>query len=372
MESATGTSLAGDRGDRGDFEQVRSAWSGLAAHATYFFQTPEWIELLARRLEGDVAWGAVLAGGRPAAVSILRRSVRRAAGVNIRMLSQVRYGEALHLYADGLLDREVLGQRRVGELVDASGPWHVLWLLGLRAASPWLELASGGLVRVEPNRGVGVLDTSREFGECWRALPENMRDSIRKARRKIDEHGGAEIVVTTGPEIAAAYERFVELEVSGWKAHQGGALANMPIEAGLWRDYLRIADTAQVRSLHIDGRLAAAQVTVTTARTLFLPSIAYAEDLANLSPSNVLMADLLESCCNDPAIDRIDCMAWQPWHPRWGMTREPTYSLVAFNHRTVRGLAARFARSGWELFNRASVRGSAARTTRRGSERVDE
>lgn len=240
----------------------------------------------------------------------------------------------------------------------------MLWLLGLRAGSPWLELADAALVRAEPDRGAGVLDTSLAFGDCWRAVPKNMRNSIRKARRKIDEQGGAEVVVATGPDVAAAHERFVELEASGWKAHQLNALANMPIEGGLWRDYLRVADTAQVRSLRIDGRLAAAQITVTRARTLFLLRIAYDEEFASLSPSNVLMADLLEACCNDPAIDRIDCLMWQPWQQRWGMAREPTYSLVMFNQRTVRGLAARAARRGWERFNRASAPGSPEGTSR--------
>jgi CelD/BcsL family acetyltransferase involved in cellulose biosynthesis len=369
MEHARSAPIAAGGGGRGDFERVRSAWRELGAHALYFFQTPEWIELLAARLEGDVAWAAVLANGRPAAASVLLRSVRRAGPVNLILLHRVRFGEAQLLYADGLLDREAFGRRGLRELVDASGPWHVLRLEGLRLGSPWLELADAGLVRGEPERGVGVLDASLAFDECWRAVPKNMRNSIRKARRKMDENGGAEVSVATGTELSAAYERFLELEASGWKA--GGALADMPLEEGLWRDYLRVADTAQVRSLRIDGRLAAAQITVTWGRTLFIPRIAYNEELANLAPGSVLMADLLEACCNDPAIDRIDCMMWQPWHQRWGMAREPTYSLTLFNHRTVRGFAARAAWAGSELAKRISARRTAAQTARSGSPPVE-
>jgi CelD/BcsL family acetyltransferase involved in cellulose biosynthesis len=216
-----------------------------------------------------------------------------------------------------------------------------------------------------------VLESDLAFSERWQGVSKNMRDSIRKARRRIEERGGAEIVVTAGGEIGEAFERFVQLEASGWKAGQGGALAQTPLERALWRDYLPIAPDAQIRELRIDGALAAAQITVSTARTLFLPRIAYDENLAELSPSNVLMAELLESCCGDPAIDRIDCMEWQPWHPRWGMVREPTYTLVAFNSATIRGNAARGARRVWELFNRAAVSPATARPTRRGGEHVD-
>jgi len=340
-----GAPVAASRSGGGDFADIRSAWGELGSHAVYFFQTLEWMELLEGRLEGDVAWVAIFADGRPAAVSVLLRSVRRGAGINFRRLFRAPLGEAQMLYADGLLDSDAFGQHHLRELMDASGPWHLLRLAGLRVGSPWLELADAGVARAEPDRGVGVLDTGLAFDESWRAVPKNMRNSIRKARRKIDENGGAEITVATGLEIGAAYERFLELEASGWKADQGGGLANMPIEGGLWRDYLRVSDTAQVRSLRVDGRLAAAQITVTCARTLFLPRIAYNEELASLSPSNVLMADLFEVCCNDPAIDQIDCMMWQPWHQRWGMAREPTYSLAIFNHRTVRGLAGQAAQS---------------------------
>jgi CelD/BcsL family acetyltransferase involved in cellulose biosynthesis len=122
----------------------------------------------------------------------------------------------------------------------------------------------------------------------------------------------------------------------------------MPVEGGLWREYLRTAANTQVRSLFVDGRFAAGQIGITSARTLFLARIPYDEELSELSPSNVLMADLIEDCCNDPAIDRIDCMMWQPWHQRWGMDREPTYSLTVFNEKTARGLAMRAAWRAWE------------------------
>lgn len=114
MEQANGASIAARRGGHGEYERVRSAWRELGSHAVYFFQTPEWIELLSERLEGDVAWGAVLADGRPAAVSILLRSVRRAGGVSLRILSQVRLGEAQHLYADSLIELRATALTRAG------------------------------------------------------------------------------------------------------------------------------------------------------------------------------------------------------------------------------------------------------------------
>lgn len=345
------TAVGAGRAARSDgaFGHDRSAWRELGAHAQYFFQTPEWIELLAGRLERDVVWGTVFDADRPAAVALLRSAPRRAGHVKLTVLSQVRIGESQLPYADGLLDREAYGERRLRELVDACGPWHVLWLTGLRAGSPWLELAGeDGLLRPEPDGGVGVMDTSVAVEECWRAVPKNMRHTIHNARHRIDARGGAEIVVATGDDVAPAYERHIELEASGWKGRAGTSLAQCAFDRELLRDYLALEGSAQVRTLAIGGRLAATQVATRVGATLFLRRIAYNEQFAKCAPSNVLLADLLETCCEDPGIDRIDCLAWQPWIPRWGMMREPTYSLVAFNQRTIRGTAARASRGGWE------------------------
>ena len=323
-----------ERGGR-PFADVRSAWQALGSNAQNVFQTPEWVEGFADRVDDDVAWGMLDVAGRPAAVSVLRRSVHREAGNTWNVLSELRVGESQVLHGEGLLDRRLIRGPRLRELLDASGPWDVLRLTGLRSVSPWLELADCAQVQVEADGGVGVLDTSGGIDECWGAIHKNMRHSIRKARRRVSASGDASVVVATGSDVAGAYEAFIALEASGWKGRGAGALVKMAQERELLRDYLRVSGTAQIRSLHIDGRLVASQVAVTVARTLFLWRIAYDQRFSALSPSNVLMADLVQTCCADPGIDRIDCLVWQPWHARWGMAREPTYSLLDFNPRSV-------------------------------------
>lgn len=255
---------------------------------------------------------------------------------------------------DGLLEPELVGRRGIQELLDAVGPWHVLQLRDVRVDSPWLAFAEDGVLSTDDERGVGVIDTTMEFDDCLHKVPKNMRNTIRKARRRIDERGGAEVVVHREAELEAAFDRFLVLEASGWKGNSGSGWLNMPIEAGIWRDYLLGPGDGQVRSLMINGTLAAAQVTVRYGRTLFLPRIAYNENLKELSPSNVLMADLINACCEDPGIDRLDCITWQGWHQHWGMVREPTHHLVVFNDKSVRGVALHAA---WWARRQASTIG---------------
>jgi len=336
------------------FGGVRWAWQELGANARYFFQTPEWMELVAAWVEDDLAWGAVIDSGRPVAVSVLRHARKGPAGLGPKVLSEVRVADKWS-FTDCLLDAKIDGSNAVelDEVVGASGAWDVLWLGDLRAGSPWLALAVGrARVREEPVGGVGILDTPLGADAWWRMLPKNMRDSIRKARRRIEACGGSEIVSSTGAELLAAYEEFVALEASGWKGAAGTALLQRSAARDLLRDYLCVAGTAQVRSLRIGDRLAASQLTVRVGGSLVLLKVAYDEQLAHLSPGNVLMADLVEECCEDPAVDRIDCTVWQEWHQRWGMVREPTFRLVAFNHRSVLGAIAGSAWNARRLLSR--------------------
>ena len=192
-------------------------------------------------------------------------------------------------------------------------------------------------VEDEPTGGAGILDTRVGADEWWRTLPVNMRNSIRKARRRIEACGGSEVVVSTAAELPAAYGQFVALESSGWKGAEATSLSHRPAWCELFGAFLGGTGTAQVRSLFVGERLAASQICVTVGGSLVLIKVAYDELLAHLSPGNVLMANLVEECCEDPAVDRIDCTVWQSWHQRWGMVREPTFRLLAFNHRSVRG-----------------------------------
>lgn len=327
-----------DAGGARGFESVRGTWRRLGIHASIYWQTAEYAEALAPRLGDDAVWAELGDGERPAAAALLRRSRRR----GLRVLGAARIGLGNVPFPLCLLDEQAFGDRPLRDLLERFGSWDVLWLTGLRADSPWLSIGGrGGHARVEPHGGVGVLDVATA-GE----LPRNMRDAVRKARRRIEAAGGGELTVASGAAIGAAFERHVALEASGWKGRKGTALAARAFERELLGAYAQSAPGAQVRMLSIGGEPAASQLCFTTAGTLALRAIAYDERFADCSPSNVLMADLVEHCRAQAAIERIDCLVWHDWHARWGMTRVPTHTLAAFNAAGARGRAAGLAYRG--------------------------
>jgi CelD/BcsL family acetyltransferase involved in cellulose biosynthesis len=322
------------------FADVRSAWQRLAGDPPYFFQTLEWMDHLGSLIDDEVAWTVATDTTEPVAVSALQRTHR----LGVRVLSDVRVGDMAYPYVDAVgqpidLDR----------LVGTSRGWDVLNVRNRRSESPWVAAADEGAVTEEPDGGAGILDTRMSADEWWRALPKNMRDTIRKTRARLEAAGGSEVIVSSGAQLPAAYDEFVALEAAGWKAREGSALRFRPVWRRVQGNYLAEAPSAQVRSLRIGGQLAASQLSVTSGRSLALMKVAYDEELSRLSPGNVLMADLVEACCEDPGIDRIDCVVWQDWHQRWGMTREPTYRVLAFNRHSLKGIAAEAA---WKVRGR--------------------
>jgi hypothetical protein len=76
---------------------------------------------------------------------------------------------------------------------------------------------------------------------------------------------------------------------------------------------------------------------------LELLKVAYDDELAELSPSNLLMADLVRTCCERPDVARIDLLTNQPWHARWHAEVLPTYQVRDLNLRRPGALALRLA-----------------------------
>lgn len=127
------------------FESVRRAWQQPGGCGQYFFQSPEWMDLAAAQLEGDLAWGVVTESGRPDSVSVLRRSRLKRAGIGIRVLSDVRVADKMYPFSDCVLDAkpDVRSGVALDDLLGVTGAWDVLDLRDRRVGLPWLALSAG-------------------------------------------------------------------------------------------------------------------------------------------------------------------------------------------------------------------------------------
>jgi len=306
-----------------------------------------WAEAVTQAGQGDNArWVLIDDDDGPLAALPLEVRRRSRGPLHLRILTNDRTSDGL------VADRARPADLRAAVLaaMAAGGePVDVIDLHGLRDGWGLLRLAvagTQGLVTERNHGGHSVLATDLSSDAWSAAAGKNLRAALRKARNRFERRGELTVTEATDADaLGPALDEFVAVESSGWKADLG-ALANRPAQHATVRRFLRTAaadGAAAVRTLRLDGRPAAAQITYVADGTLDLLKVAYDDDLADLSPSNLLMADLVRSCCDRPDVDRIDLVTRQPWHDRWHPEALPTYRSRDPNLRRPAGVALRVA-----------------------------
>lgn len=332
-------------------EDIADEWAALSRHAKHFRQTPAWVSGIPSHVamyapESQLEWFCYDDGrGSRAAMVFRRSSARLFGGISLNILRPVsRHGFVL---SDALMTPEVdiaklaaIFQRT--RLAHGS-PWHILELARLRETSQLLEMCRvmrGVLIEVEPDGGVAMFDTSRDYVDWEQSLSAKRRDTLRYARRRIKNEGNAHRISAKLPEdVDEAFDDFVALENSGWK-REGGALAGESGDREILRSLIvSLAKTgdAGVEQLYLGRHLIGAYLWTRLGSTMFWLKTAYSEKYSHLSPGVVLLSDLMERCCTDPRIARIDCVSNAKWVLYWGARMDETYRASALNSHTLLG-----------------------------------
>ena len=331
------------------WEAVGPVWRELLVdHAPRsVFQMAEWAEALTEEAhDGRARWVVAEDDDGPLAALPLVLRARRWGPVRLRVLGNERTSDGL------IADRAHPAEVRSGVLAAmaaAGEPVDVITLGGLRhdwGFTRFATAATQGLAAETRYGGHSVIATVKPYDEWLAAAGRNLRTGLRKARNRFEGRGEMTVTSAVEPDrVAEAFDEFVAIEGSGWKA-SSGALASNPVQRDRMRRFLVTAAPSgrvTVRTLRLDGRPAAAQLIATVGDTLVLLKVAYDDELSDLSPSNLLMADLVRDCCDRPDVDRIDLVTNQPWHARWHADRYPTYSVRDPNLRRPGGMVMRLA-----------------------------
>lgn len=331
-------------------ERVREHWVALSPYATHFRHAPAWAAGIPKHVaphapHSALEWFCYDDSGRRAAAVFWRDRMRLPGGVSVNVLRSV--GRRGFVYGDSQfapdvdLNRLAIAFQRT-RFEDGSA-WHVLELTRLRAMSALLVLCRalpGTLINEEPDGGVAVFDASQDYAEWERSLSVKRRDGLRYTQRRLSREGAVLRTDATEPdEVARAFDEFVELENTGWKRGHG-ALAGEPTDREMLRALLGSLATSGdggVSRLYLGERLVGANLWARFGETMYWLKTAHSEEHANLSIGVAMLSHLMEQCCADPRIKRIDCVSNARWVSPWGAKMEETYSIRALNGRTLLG-----------------------------------
>jgi CelD/BcsL family acetyltransferase involved in cellulose biosynthesis len=158
------------------------------------------------------------------------------------------------------------------------------------------------------------LDATRDAEELLReALGPKKLKELRRQRHRLAEHGAVRFEVSRSrDEVAAALERFLTLEASGWKARRGTALNQHDGDASFVRRATSaLAETGQceIATLHAGATPVAAAIVLRHQDRAFYFKLGIDERFARLSPGVQLTLDLTRHLCADPAIALVDSTA---------------------------------------------------------------
>jgi hypothetical protein len=170
-----------------------------------------------------------------------------------------------------------------------------------------------------------VFDCEQSFDELMSRLTKHFRRNLRAHRKKLGALENVRRVTAVGDGIEHEFERFLELEASGWKGESSTKLAII-VRPGHPTFYRTLSttlgsqggeDRCEINSLYADGRCIASQFCMRTGGEYSISKIAYDEQYSRLSPGLLLMEETVERCCKDPALERLNLQTDGAWQRDW-------------------------------------------------------
>jgi CelD/BcsL family acetyltransferase involved in cellulose biosynthesis len=369
---------------------LREPWVSLHAGADLYARY-EWHLACGMHLLDDasLAYVQVLDGDRTVAIvpAIASREPFRPFG-QLRVLS---LGLHAHLaLADFPLVADVRVEDVAAALRAALAAWPEHWdalrwprVLASSHAMRLAQAFDASAAHILTASPCNTLDTRRPFPKLLVSLSKNLRATLRKSQKRLEESGGTHITCNGVPAeaasgsqpaalhigadgIEAAYDAFLAIEASGWKgeAGTGSAIRLNPATRGFYGELLALrgADFVPEVTLLVRGtRPIATQFSVRVNRCKHVLKIGYDEAESRFSPGQVLVARVLEAASGG-MIERINLVTDMPWHRAWRPVPEPTFHVAVFRRRWRAALyrgcswALRSARMALLAFRRLRAR----------------
>jgi CelD/BcsL family acetyltransferase involved in cellulose biosynthesis len=200
-----------------------------------------------------------------------------------------------------------------------------------------------------------IVDCDRPFEEVESRWTANFRNNLRRLHRRLLELEGVEFVSAADPQdLDAEFEAFMRVEASGWKGENGTGTA-IALDATKIDSYRALiegpghAGFCEFNSIYAEGKCIASWFCVRAGEELTTLKIGFDEDYKKVAPGQVLQRRMIEQCCADPDIRRLDLMSDYRWHRDWSPRKIATQQVdVAVGRWTGRPAVALF-RFQWSV-----------------------
>ncbi|MEJ8475878.1 GNAT family N-acetyltransferase [Roseibium algae] len=150
-----------------------------------------------------------------------------------------------------------------------------------------------------------------------RAYSGKRRKELSRLLRRLSAHGEVTFESHIGTDALDQFERFLDLEASGWKGKRGSALLSQNSTACFARDMItgrEASNGIRIDALRVAGQPIAMLLIMLEADQAFSWKIAYDQDFSRYSPGAHITLFAFERNLSDPTIISADSLAI-PGHP---------------------------------------------------------
>jgi CelD/BcsL family acetyltransferase involved in cellulose biosynthesis len=318
-------------------------WNALVLACGNLFQTHEWLS----------GWCRTFGRGDPSWIVLRDADGTLRAGACLSALPANGIASAANVHSGtwDVLARDEAARSQLWAAIADLGA-NRMHFRGLPQSGP-----SGSLARKELRRaGYSVLSVPG-MRSPWLALPasweqllaslsSSMRSRIRRTERTLEKHGSLSFrTVSGGAELERELERFLALEASGWKGHNGSAISSEPSTERLYRDFA-LAAAAQgwmrMYTLELDGQLIAASYACVFAGECVLLKMAFDETRSALSPGSCLLARVIRSAIEEEHLSACDLLGEADRYKlRWAPEVRPRMTVWAYRGAALPGYTLR-------------------------------
>lgn len=178
----------------------------------------------------------------------------------------------------------------------------------------------------------------RTFGDYWALRPSRLRNTVERARRRLEQKQswGVEVLTSPGAALERAIAAFEAVYARSWKQPEPcpgfmPGLIRMAAEMGALR----------LGQLCLGGEVVASQVWLVYGGKASIYKLAYVPGHERLSLGSVLTAALMHHVIDQDRVDEIDYLMGDDHYKQdWMSTRRERVGLIAFDTRSMFGLYA--------------------------------
>ncbi|GLK78862.1 GNAT family N-acetyltransferase [Methylopila turkensis] len=189
-------------------------------------------------------------------------------------------------------------------------PEHGATAGAIRAA---LSASGRSFARIDSHARAMLATSLDAEAYLTQSLSSKKLKELRRQLRRLGDDGPVAFVESRSEsDVAAAIERFIEVEAKGWKGAVRSALRDNPRQTAMVRSLFaeRAArGEARVLELTLDGKTVAIGLVLTSGRRAWFYKIAYDEAFARCSPGVQLTIELTRRLIDDRGIDATDSTA---------------------------------------------------------------